>query len=306
MEGFLLNAGSKKEIDAKSERILQDLSIKKPPLDLRLIRELLELDLHYYSKHDPNIFQTMISKLKVASKQILRRPTILLDAIKKCELKALYFPDTKRILIDDTLPPLKHRWNEAHEIAHHLCPWHTSIALGDNFSTLSSACRLEIESEANYFAGRLLFLGESFDLDSRSSEYSFANVKKLGKKYGNSLTSTLWRFVESAGIDIPMVGMVSCHPHIARRPSDFNISQHIRYFIRSKAFWERFRGIAQRKIFESVALYSIDKRRGPIGSSDIFLEDDNGENHIFKFETFFNRYEALTLGVYRKKATLLI
>ena len=35
---------------------------------------------------------------------------------------------------------------------------------------------------------------------------------------------------------------------------------------------------------------------GSLGASGVYLWDANGERHIFAFETFFNRYEALTLG----------
>lgn len=35
---------------------------------------------------------------------------------------------------------------------------------------------------------------------------------------------------------------------------------------------------------------------GPLG--EVVLTDDNGDRHRFYFETFFNRYDALTLGLY--------
>jgi hypothetical protein len=43
---------------------------------------------------------------------------------------------------------------------------------------------------------------------------------------------------------------------------------------------------------------------GPLGMANLILMDDNGEEHVFQFETFFIKYrgaisgEALTLGVY--------
>ena len=36
------------------------------------------------------------------------------------------------------------------------------------------------------------------------------------------------------------------------------------------------------------------------------LTDDGGKRHVFAFETFFNQYEALTLGVYRREVPLVI
>src|SRR3546814_2498255 len=39
---------------------------------------------------------------------------------------------------------------------------------------------------------------------------------------------------------------------------------------------------------------------GPLGESELILTDDNGDQHRFYFETFFNRYDAQTLGIYLK------
>jgi hypothetical protein len=45
---------------------------------------------------------------------------------------------------------------------------------------------------------------------------------------------------------------------------------------------------------------------GPLGTRDLILMDDNGDEHVFTFETFFIKYkppavgEALTPGVYSR------
>ena len=74
------------------------------------------------------------------------------DAVQNLSLKALYLPDQKRILLDQDLPLLKHRWNEAHEIGHDIIPWHTGMMLGDTEQTLTPACHQIMEAEANYAA----------------------------------------------------------------------------------------------------------------------------------------------------------
>ena len=38
----------------------------------------------------------------------------------------------------------------------------------------------------------------------------------------------------------------------------------------------------------------------------IILEDDNGEEHVFSFETFFNTYQALTLGLHKSRRPTVI
>ena len=100
-------------------------------------------------------------RLKVAGKQILRRPMLLVEAIRQAELKALYVPDRKMILLDETEPDIKQRWNESHEIVHSILEWHGSVLLGDDRLTLNLVCHEQIEAEANFGAGRLLFLQEN-------------------------------------------------------------------------------------------------------------------------------------------------
>src|SRR5206468_11728205 len=124
--------------------------------------ELLRLNRGYFESADDSLLQQTVSRLKVAGKQILLRPMLLVEAWKKAELKALYIPDRKRILIDGSVPQLKHRWLEAHEVIHDILEWHRSVMLGDTEHTVTPACSAIIEAEANYGAGQLLFLGERF------------------------------------------------------------------------------------------------------------------------------------------------
>ena len=62
--------------------------------------------------------------------------------------------------------------------------------------------------------------------------------------------------------------------------------------------------VSERALFEAVSSYCNAKNGGPIGNAEVRLRDDNGEDHLFLFESFYIRYrppavgEALTLGVY--------
>lgn len=154
------------DIDAQIAKILRGLGDPGPPLDLRIVRELLKLDRDYYSSSDDGLLRETFSRMKVAGIQVLKRPTILKDAVTKLSLKAIYLPDQKRILLDSDLPALKHRWNEAHEIGHDIIPWHAGMMFGDNEQTLTPACHEIMEAEANYAAGQLLFLGRRFRNDA--------------------------------------------------------------------------------------------------------------------------------------------
>lgn len=162
---------------------------------------------------------------------------------------------------------------------------------GDQKHTLSFACEQQIEAEANYAAGRLLFLQEAFVDRLQASALNFEHVKELGKIFGNTMTSTLWRTVECS--QSPVFGLVSQHP---RRPVE---EKPLRYFVRSRRFWNEFRGVTATDLFQTLQGLCT-RSKGPIGQDEILLVDTNGDRHVFFVEVFFNGYEALTLGVYRR------
>ena len=70
---------------------------------------MLKLDLQYYNSSNSTALNDITHKIRVAGKQILARPTLLVDVIKKASLSALWIPDRKRLLIDDSIPPPKQR-----------------------------------------------------------------------------------------------------------------------------------------------------------------------------------------------------
>lgn len=294
----VLSEKTAKDIDKRVERVLRGLGHPEPPLRLEDVRELLKLDLDFYTADDPGILQETISRIRVAGIQVYKRPTLLIDAIRKASLQALYIPDRRRILLDASLPELKHRWSEGHEIGHSLLPWHEAIMLGDNSLTLTPACQEEVEAEANFAAGRLLFLRERFTEEARSLEPSIEAVRALKEIFGNTLSTTLYRVVESFGADRPLVGMISGHPHPSKRGRDFDPSRPCRHFIQSPAFRRHFGKISEVQLFANLSGYCGGQGGGPLGEDELVLIDDNGDGHRFHFETFFNRYDALTLGKY--------
>jgi hypothetical protein len=144
------------------------------------------------------------------------RPSILRDAVRSLSLKVLYLPDQKRILLDRNLPLIKHRWNEAHEIGHDLIPWHSGMMLGDTEQTLTPTCHEIIEAEANYAAGQFLFMADRFRAEAAASTPSL-------EVFGNTVTSTLWRFVEQAHGDRPMVALKRNRDLDAAKPSPSSV-----------------------------------------------------------------------------------
>lgn len=96
-----------------------------------------------------------------------------------------------------------------------------------------------------------------------------------------------------------MAGVISKHPHEDKRPKNFDLKKPCRYFIRSALFSKMFSKVTDIKVFQLIASYCGSQSGGPLGNAEVVLVDDNGDEHVFEFETFFNRYEALTLAVYK-------
>ena len=305
-KNLILSAKTAKDIDQRVERVLRGLGNPEPPLRLEDVRELLKLDLGYYTADNPGFAQETISRIRVATIQVYRRPTLLIEAIRKLSLKALYLPDRKRILLDGSLPALKHRWNEAHEIGHSLIPWHEAIMHGDNDHTLSRACHEHVEAEANFASGRLLFLRGRFAEEALSLEPCFKTVKQLHKTFGNTMSTTLYRFVESIGEENPVIGMITCHPHVDRIPVEHDPNKPCKYVIQSASFQARFGKITEIELFNVLGHYCGSQKGGMLGEAEMILTDNNGDLHRFYFETFYNSYDALTLGVYLKPEPILV
>lgn len=293
MGNIFLSPKTAQSIDEKVAKVLSDLGNPEPPLSLNVVRELLRLDKGYYSSTDHGLLREVVHRMRVAGKQIIKRPTILADVIKKRRLHALWLPDGKRILIDRDMPSLKQRWGEAHEIGHSIVPWHEWLSHGDHKRTLSYACEQKIEAEANYAAGRLLFLRGRFAEELQSSTVSFQKLRILGRKYGNSITSTLWRAIES--LDIPAFALVSIHPQSPRQ----NGISPVRYFLRSESFAEAFSDVNEMDLFQMLGGFCFGKR-GPIGTEEVLIKSSNNVDHVFLVECFYNHYDALTLGILQK------
>ena len=302
MKNTFLRERTAQDINDQVHKVLRDIGNPEPPLNLADVRELLRLDRQYYSSTEDGVLKEFTHRLLIAGKQVLARPALLGEAIKKWDLRALFLPDRRRILIDSNLPEPKQRWSETHEIGHSIIPWHENTMLGDNKRTLTPACHEQVENEANFAAGQLLFFQQAFVRDARDLVVGIDAVRSLKTRYGNTITTTLWKYVEQS--DDPLIGGISDHPH--RLPPEFDPTNPFRYFVGSKKFLQEFSTIRETDLFGHVRRYCSNRRGGPLGAIDLILKDDNGADHIFHFETFFNQYDALTLGVYKNAAPIIL
>lgn len=299
-KSIILSQRTQADIESRVARLLDGLGNPEPPIDLNIVRDLLQLDKAFYSADDPSILDETISRLRIAGKQVIARPTLLLDAVRKLDIKALYIPDQKRILLDENQPILKHRWSEVHEIGHSLLPWHHGAMLGDNKTTLTPACHDQLEAEANTAAANILFLGSRFSEEAKSYPPSINSLKTLKSIYGNTYATTLWRCIESWGDTIPILGLIT--DPLINLPADLTtLETHpCKHFIQSPAFASQFSRVPEMGIFERVVSYCAPRKGGPLGESEIIIQDDNSDSHIFQFESFSFSHNVLTIGVYRR------
>jgi Zn-dependent peptidase ImmA (M78 family) len=288
----ILRERTRTEIDTRVARLLADVGVTGPPCPLSIVHDFLKLDVSYYRSDDPSLLAETVHRLRLASAQVARNPMRIVDAIRKWELSALWLPDKRRILVDAVLPPSKHRWREAHETGHSILPWHESFSFGDNSKTLSVACHSAIEAEANYAAGGLLFLQDRFLADALDRPIGMKAVRELKATYGNSLTTTLWRYVERAHRNLPMLAMVAS---ATDEYSNGGIGS-VRHIVRSPAFIKSFGSVGPAECERVVAAYAVHRRGGTLGMAQSPLTDDAGVNRGFVWETFSNTHDALTLA----------
>jgi hypothetical protein len=283
-------------IDQRVERILRDLGNPEPPLRMEPVFELLKLDLNYYRADDVGAFAEFAHRIKLAGKQLAARPALALEALRKAKLSALWVPDGKRIFIDESVPKPKHRWIQGHEITHGVTDWHQEFLFGDNASTLDPGCWEQLEAEANYGAGRLLFLRDRFTREARDYALNFASVKLLKDRYGNTITSTFWRMVEDRDAQGAVFGLVSQHPHYPHI-GEGRDGRPWRDFPRSRIFRAQFSGVTANHVFELIGRHATRKRGGPVIAGIDVVTDDNGVRHEVRLEGFCNTHSVMTFGV---------
>lgn len=306
MSEVLVGECEQREIRAQIDRILRDLGSPEPPLNLPNVRKLLSLDLQYYNRTDPGLVAELHHRFRLLARKTI--PDIgnhLLTALAKSNLCAFWVPETSRILLDASVPHRKHRWIEAHEITHSIAPWHKHYLLGDNSSTLDPGCQAILEAEANYGAGRLLFLQERFSLEARQYPLNFDSIKALAARYQNSIQSTFWRMVEDRDPDQATYGVISIHPQhptVGRH----NGAHPWRYFIRSAAFRSQFSNFSADDAYASITRLSTQQKNGPVIFNEDIVTSAAGEDWVFCLDAFSTGHALLTVAYPIRRRSVLV
>ena len=287
----MIEERTKHDIDKLVEQLLWDIYALEPPLELKDVLDHLNLHRGYYSLDDPSLLKEIEHKIKIGAQIGLKK---IKKIFKKVAIRAITIPDDQKILIDESIPNVKKRWAESHEICHNLIPTHKYFLFGDIPETLDPDYHEMLEAEANYGASSLIFLGDLFSKESLDLSDEWKSVSVLAKRYGNSLTSTLRRYVQFSQ-DTPKVGFF--HTPIWMSKPDDQVTR-CRYFVKSKRFEEEFSGVNSNDIIDAVDSYIHRRKGGPVGEDTFQLCDDNGVNHEFTGYSFFNQHYIMTLISY--------
>jgi hypothetical protein len=267
-----MDARTASDIDSAIHRLLAEMLVREPPLILDDVFSHLSLDHGYYNLADPGLLRDVWHQIRIG-------PSQLVHIVKKIDLRGLWLPDRNKVLVDETIPDLKKRWTNAHEIGHRIIPAHSSFFLGDTAETLHPEYQHMLEEEANYAASTLLFLNQHFTTEARDAPLTIAGVKALSKRYGNSCASTLRRFVER-GRDISMLGVIS-KPRWQAAVGESS-GARCRYLIQSPLFTRRFGTLRRADVVTFIDSYAQFRRGGPVGEGEVTIPDLNGTDITFE------------------------
>jgi Zn-dependent peptidase ImmA (M78 family) len=276
------------DIDKRVRRLIKEMGMREPPLDMADVVAHLEIDQSFYDINDPTFFDGLFHKMKLGAFKVK-------GVLHKVGMQGLWLPAEDKIVIDAALPKPKHKWVTAHEIGHRLIPTHRHFLFGDTAETLDPEYHDMLEQEANYCASALTFMGKIFTKEALDTQPSWENIRSLQSRYKTSATSTLRRYVEHSH-NRPMLGIVSTPPWA----NGVEGQNRCRYFVPSHQFRSRFSKISSDKILPLIEENIHKAKGGPVGKSELVFGDNWGQTHEFLAESFFNQHDLLTFIVAKK------
>jgi hypothetical protein len=278
---------TRREIDKVVERILRDSGLRNPPIQVMDVIEFLKLHREFYSLDDPKLLQRLAHRIQIGKDRIVN------VVREKIRLAALWLPNEKRILVDESLPKPKQTWASFHDTIHTVLPWHREFYLGDTAQTLEPDYQEMLESEANYGASTLMFGGQLFTEQALDKNPCWQSIEQLQKTHGKSFAATFRRYVEH-GHDKSLAGLVST-PWWMSKPAD-QITR-CRHFVRSRRFELEFPAVSPDRLLKVVNESTSPRKWGIAGDFTLSLKNAAGELCEFAAESFFNQHYLMTLFV---------
>jgi len=286
-----LDESTRREVDKIVETILKDAGLGDPPIQIGEILEHLKLNRQFYSLDDPNLLRRFAHRLQIGKRKIVN------IVREKIRLAAVWLPDEKRILVDESQPKQKQLWASFHDTVHTVLPWHRDFFLGDTAQSLEHEYQDMLESEANYGASGLMFGGKVFTAQALDTTPCWESIEGLIKVHQKSYVTTFRRYVEHSH-DRALAGLVST-PWWMEKPED-QVTR-CRHFIRSPRFKKEFPQVCADQLLQLVNRKTRPRKWGIAGEFTTALESVRGESREFLGEAFFSRHYLLTLLVDIKK-----
>lgn len=200
--------------------------------------------------------------------------------------RAILSYDQKVIAVNSRTDENQMNFSKFHEIAHYILPKHR-----ENFFyfcrelDMTRFAKSDLELEANAFAADLIYKGDIFTIESNSVEISFESIIELAERYGSSIESTAWRFVECS--------LYPCLFVVYEK----NEKWRVKYWVFSKPFLEKYiqseKGSFTDDNNEDVIKAELQPGHPIISECDIKIMG-RGEN-TFIFEYFYNRHNVLAI-----------
>ncbi len=281
-----MDDATRREIDKVSSKTLREAGIAHPPVRVETVLEHLHLHRHFYDLQNPSFLDRAKHKIRVHGHR-------LVNILREIKLVAVLLYDENRIVVDADLPEIKRDFPSFHEATHRILVWHRPFFYGDTAQTLNPDWHERLEAEANYGASALMFCGPLFTREALDTMPEWESVAILKERYGKSFVTTLRRYVEHSH-DHPMAMLVST-PHWKEKPADQ--PEPWRHFVTSKRFATEFASVTPKDLVAAVDENSIERFGGPVADFTYCLEDENGDAHEFRVQSFDNTYYLLTLFV---------
>ncbi len=215
------------------------------------------------------------------------------------KVEAMLDRPTRRVHVVSSHIKGKQRLSICHEIGHDILPWHREFYYFDRAEHLDPGVQIEIETEANYAAIRLLLQQEVFVNLARDLRRDTAAVKDLAARFACSLHATFWHFVETQTTTV--AGLV-----LARSPQGEPDSYRfsVKKAVGSPLFCCQFalaeappRFLSVRDYPDLLAAWRTLERFDKPGEANMLLPARDGSTSWFRCELFSNSYNLFLLMV---------
>lgn len=164
-------------IDFYARRVIRDLGLNQPPVDVDSILKYFGLKLRYW---DDVIEDEVLAKYRIALRSL---PGFL-----------LYIGDAGIIFMNKDDNMRRRRFSILHECGHFDIPWHRGKNFVCNLNTTIPTGLAPIERQAFEYAAYLMFPNQLFYDDLMSTSVSLQSISELSDRYQASFEATAIKY----------------------------------------------------------------------------------------------------------------